>query len=39
MGYDGVELACWGDHFDIQKALHEDGLRGKQVESCWQTTD
>lgn len=25
MGYDGVELACWGDHFDVQKALNEDG--------------
>jgi sugar phosphate isomerase/epimerase len=21
MGYDGLELACWGDHFDVQKAL------------------
>ncbi len=21
MGYDGLELACWGDHFDIQAAL------------------
>ncbi len=21
MGYDGVELACWGDHFDVQAAL------------------
>jgi len=31
MGYDGVELACWGDHFDIQKALHEDGY----VERKW----
>ena len=20
MGYDGVELACWGDHFEIDKA-------------------
>ena len=20
MGYDGVELACWGDHFDVQAA-------------------
>jgi sugar phosphate isomerase/epimerase len=20
-GYDGVELACWGDHFDVAKAL------------------
>ncbi len=23
MGYDGVELACWGDHFDIDRALAE----------------
>src|SRR3546814_934178 len=22
-GYDGVELACWGDHFDVQRALKE----------------
>ena len=21
MGYDGLELACWGDHFDVQAAL------------------
>jgi sugar phosphate isomerase/epimerase len=20
MGYDGVELACWGDHFDVERA-------------------
>ena len=25
MGYDGLELACWGDHFDVQRALYEDG--------------
>lgn len=24
MGYDGLELACWGDHFDIQQALKSD---------------
>ncbi|HEY1784824.1 MAG TPA: sugar phosphate isomerase/epimerase [Pirellulales bacterium] len=24
-GYDGLELACWGDHFDVQRALTEDG--------------
>ncbi|OUV18578.1 MAG: AP endonuclease [Verrucomicrobiaceae bacterium TMED86] len=24
MGYDGVELACWGDHFDVQAALNDD---------------
>ena len=23
MGYDGLELACWGDHFDIDRALSE----------------
>jgi sugar phosphate isomerase/epimerase len=21
MGYDGVELACWGDHFDVDRAV------------------
>jgi sugar phosphate isomerase/epimerase len=25
MGYEGLELACWGDHFDVQRALAEDG--------------
>jgi len=24
MGYDGLELACWGDHFDVQQALAND---------------
>jgi sugar phosphate isomerase/epimerase len=23
MGYEGLELACWGDHFDVQRALAE----------------
>lgn len=23
-GYDGLELACWGDHLDVQRALSED---------------
>lgn len=23
MGYDGVELGCWGDHFEVQRALDE----------------
>ena len=22
-GYDGLELACWGDHFDVDKALSD----------------
>jgi len=24
MDYEGLELACWGDHFDVQRALKED---------------
>ncbi len=24
-GYDGLELACWGDHFEVNRALEEDG--------------
>src|SRR5262245_66019570 len=24
-GYDGLELACWGDHFEVDKALSNDG--------------
>jgi sugar phosphate isomerase/epimerase len=23
-GFDGLELACWGDHFDVEQALAED---------------
>jgi sugar phosphate isomerase/epimerase len=25
MGYDGLELACWGDHFNVQEALANEG--------------
>jgi sugar phosphate isomerase/epimerase len=25
MGYDALELACWGDHFDVQQALSSPG--------------
>jgi sugar phosphate isomerase/epimerase len=29
-GYDGVEIACWGDHFDVEKALSDDAyIRGR----------
>ncbi len=24
-GYDGVEIACWGDHFEVDRAMSEDG--------------
>jgi sugar phosphate isomerase/epimerase len=30
-GYDGVELAAWGDHFDVAKALNEKDY----VKSRW----
>ena len=30
MGYDGLELACWGDHFDVQAALADDGYCERQ---------
>jgi len=30
-GYDGLELACWGDHFEVDRALSEDGY----VQSRW----
>jgi sugar phosphate isomerase/epimerase len=30
-GYDGLELACWGDHFEVDRALEEDGY----VQSRW----
>lgn len=32
MGYDGLELACWGDHFDVQKALNEPDYLAKKWE-------
>ena len=30
-GYDGVEIACWGDHFEVDKALDQDGY----VQGRW----
>lgn len=29
MGYDGVELACWGDHFDVREAA-------ASKKYCWE---
>ena len=41
-GYDGLELACWGDHFDIEKAAEDPGYCQGQREilkrnglDCW----
>lgn len=41
-GFDGLELACWGDHFEVDRALEEDGyvdekrkLLAKHGLECW----
>ena len=41
-GYDGIELPCWGDHFNVQQALKEPGycqgrkdLLAKYGLKCW----
>jgi sugar phosphate isomerase/epimerase len=41
-GFDGLELACWGDHFEVDKAMSDSGYaagRRQLLESkglgCW----
>ena len=41
-GYDGIELPCWGDHFNVQRALKEPDycqgrhdLLAKYGLKCW----
>lgn len=30
-GFDGLEIACWGDHFEVDKALEDDAyVRGRR---------
>ena len=31
-GYDGLELACWGDHFEVDKALSDSSYCKKKRE-------
>ena len=31
-GYDGLELACWGDHFEVDKALSDAGYCARRRE-------
>jgi sugar phosphate isomerase/epimerase len=40
--FDGLELACWGDHFDVDEALADDGYVRSKREllerhglECW----
>ncbi|MCY4355247.1 MAG: sugar phosphate isomerase/epimerase [Truepera sp.] len=35
MGYDGVELACWGDHFEVRKALEDEGY----TDGVWEVLE
>ncbi|MDR0534039.1 MAG: sugar phosphate isomerase/epimerase [Verrucomicrobiales bacterium] len=30
-GYDGLELACWGDHFEVPRANSEPGYTGEKL--------
>lgn len=41
-GFDGLELACWGDHFEVDRAMEEDGyvqsrrdILDKYGLKCW----
>ena len=31
-GYDGLELACWGDHFEVQQAVDDNGYTSAKRE-------
>ncbi|WP_326825407.1 sugar phosphate isomerase/epimerase [Streptosporangium sp. NBC_01639] len=31
-GYDGLEIACWGDHFEVDKALSDDSYVDRKRE-------
>ncbi|RBQ15440.1 sugar phosphate isomerase/epimerase [Spongiactinospora rosea] len=31
-GYDGLEIACWGDHFEVDKALADDSYVPRRLE-------
>ena len=39
LGYDGLELACWGDHFDVDQAARDDKTTARTSwEICSQAT-
>lgn len=31
-GYQGLELACWGEHFEVQRALSEEGYCQEKID-------
>ncbi|MGI5322677.1 sugar phosphate isomerase/epimerase family protein [Actinomadura nitritigenes] len=32
-GYEGLEIACWGDHFEVDKALADDSYVPRRLET------
>jgi sugar phosphate isomerase/epimerase len=32
-GYDGLEIACWGDHLDVQQAVEDDAYLAAKQET------
>ena len=39
MGYDGLELACWGDHFDVASAAGVQVILRGEMAAADPTTD
>src|SRR5215212_1433948 len=31
-GYDGLEIACWGDHLDVERAANDDSYVQQRLE-------
>ena len=38
-GYDGIELPCWGDHFNVQKALSMNPTIARGGMNYWASMD
>src|SRR5215208_6661174 len=34
IGYDGLELACWEDHFEVDKAIEDEGCVDLGAVAC-----
>ena len=37
-GFDGLELACWGDHFEVDQALADSGYAHGPPRRCSSST-
>ena len=38
-GYHGLELACWGDHFEVDKAISDPNYVSAKRDICWNRSD